>query len=173
MREIDTLTNMVQNPVDSSSFRTVMGRFATGVTIVTVSNNGKPHGMTVNAFSSVSLDPTLILICLERQTLTAAVIRQTGTFAINILTSRQKRLAEIFSEANNEASRFDNVSYGLSAQGLPVLKDTLGYLECVLRDEYDGGDHFIFIGEVVGLSLEKDSNAPLLYYKSDYTTLNP
>jgi 3-hydroxy-9,10-secoandrosta-1,3,5(10)-triene-9,17-dione monooxygenase reductase component len=173
MREIDTVTHMVENPVDSSSFRSVMGRFATGVTIVTVSKNGEPHGMTVNSFTSVSLNPTLILICLDKQTLTASVIRQTGTFAINILTSRQKRLAEIFSEADNEGSRFDDVSYGLSAQGLPVIKDTLGYLECVLRDEYDGGDHYIFIGEVIDLSLERDSNAPLLYYKSDYTTLNP
>jgi flavin reductase (DIM6/NTAB) family NADH-FMN oxidoreductase RutF len=167
------MSQIQENIIDIDLFRSVMGRFATGITVVTVSENGEPHGMTVNAFSSVSLNPVLLLICLDKQALTNSILKRTGKFTVNVLTSQQERLAEVFSEQNNEGTRFDDVPYHTSALDTPILEDTLGYLECTVRDEYDSGDHTIFIGEVVDLSLGNDSVGPLLFYNSNYTSFNP
>lgn len=154
--------------IDSSLFRDVMGRFATGVTIVTVQEAGAPHGMTVNSFTSVSLDPTLVLICLDRGAATTEMLSRTGRFTVNILSVDQRHLAQRFAESENERDRFNGVEFTVSVEGTPILDDVLGYMTCTVKDIVDGGDHLIFIGEVVALGYTKRDQQPLLYYRGNY-----
>jgi flavin reductase (DIM6/NTAB) family NADH-FMN oxidoreductase RutF len=157
--------------LDAKTFKSVLGRFATGVTIVTVQENDTPHGMTVNAFSSVSLDPLLVLVCLEKDANTTSILQRTETFSVNILADHQEHLSKRFAMSENEMNRFDGISYTESAIGTPVLDNTLGYLSCTVRDTHDAGDHLIFIGEVVDMGHDDGSEHPLVYFKSRYRSL--
>ncbi len=157
--------------IGTTDFKKVMSRFATGVTVVSVSLRGEPHGMTVSSFCSVSLDPMLILVCLDKDAVTTSIITQTGKFAVNILSLEQESVARIFAGKENENSKFSDIDYFISENGLPILGRTLGYLECTLRYTYDGGDHTIFVGEITDLALVSPDAAPLLYFRSDYKSL--
>ncbi len=157
--------------IDSSQFREVMGRFATGVTIVTVQESDVLHGMTVNSFTSVSLEPMLTLICLDKGATTTEILRRTVKFTVNILHTDQKHLARRFAESDNERDRFDGIGYTISEEGTPILDDVLGYLTCTVINIVEGGDHYIFIGEVVDLAYAENDRQPLLYYRGNYNSL--
>jgi flavin reductase (DIM6/NTAB) family NADH-FMN oxidoreductase RutF len=153
---------------DPASFRSVLGRFASGVTIVTARDEaGVDYGMTVSAFSSLSLEPPLVLICVEQRCKMHHVLMSTSQFAVNILALGQEPLARRFSERCED--RFQGVGYARGITGVALLNDTLAYVECNLHDRCPGGDHTIFIGEVIAATARPER--PLLYYRGGYAQL--
>lgn len=148
-------------------FRQLLGRFASGITVLTtVDARGRPHGMTVSAFSSLSLDPPLILVCVDRAA-TMLDVLDTGThFAVNVLAEGQENLSRRFSLEEMEL-RFEGVAHSSGIGGVPVLHGALVTLECRRSARHDAGDHAIFVGEVVGGTLDPAAR-PLLYYAGAY-----
>jgi len=151
-----------------NDFRKAMGCFATGVTVITVDQDGEVHGMTANAFTAVSLDPVLVLVCVDRRARTHAHLHARKRFGVNVLRSDQQavseyyaRSAETHQQPESAGARFDR-----TAHGTPVLRGALAYLECRLRSAQPAGDHTIFIAEVEEV-LVRDGD-PLLYFRSQY-----
>ncbi len=135
--------------IDKDFFRQVMGRFATGVTVVTTHDHGTPAGLTVNAFTSLSLNPPLVLICVDLTSSVLPIIRESGIFAVNILDSQQEYLSTCF--ATPSADRYEHFCYAdfqSAATGAPILNGTLAFIDTRIVAEYPGGDHVIFIGQV-------------------------
>lgn len=158
------------SPVD---FRTAMGAFATGVTVVTVrSSDDVLHGMTVNSFSSVSLDPMLVLVCLNATSRGVQLIADAGVFGVNVLSSTQEALSRWFASRARPAdsSMFDGVDIQSGATGCPVLPDASASFDCRVHRLHDGGDHVIAVGEVVALRHRADRE-PLLFHAGSYRSL--
>lgn len=153
--------------IDKALFREVMGQFATGVTIVTGRLDEQCHGMTANAFTSVSLDPTLVLVCVNREARTHQFIADAGAFAVNILAEAQQHLAELFSRRWDGTDRFAAVDHHHGPSGSPIIDGCLAYLDCHLVAAYPSGDHTIYVGEVVEADISRDGR-PLLYYDRGY-----
>ena len=152
-------------PISDEDFRSALSRFPSGVTVVTTKDGaGRFHGITVSAFSSVSLDPPLVLICIERSTVSHEAFIESGVFAVNILSSEQSGVSERFASPHDD--KFNGVDFRLGELGLPLISGCLVNLECKVRNTGDGGDHTIFIGEVE--SAEIGDGDPLLYFRSDY-----
>jgi flavin reductase (DIM6/NTAB) family NADH-FMN oxidoreductase RutF len=159
--------------IDPKVFRSALGRFATGVTVVTVKDGGAAHGMTANAFSSVSLDPPLVLVCVDHKANSLDLIRRSGRFAINFLAEEQKGLSDWFAgKGRDAADQFASVPHEAGENGSPILKGHIGALECGLHEEYAGGDHSIFLGRVTRVLLPEEVRAPLLFYASAYRKMN-
>jgi flavin reductase (DIM6/NTAB) family NADH-FMN oxidoreductase RutF len=135
--------------IEKDFFRQVMGRFATGVTVVTASNEGTVGGITVNAFCSVSLNPPLVLVCIDLASTTLPVIRTSGAFAVNMLTDQQEHLSRCFATQSSERyEHFCHAGYHTVATGMPILDDVLAFIDARIIAEYPGGDHAIFLGQV-------------------------
>lgn len=159
--------------VDKALFRQVVGRFAAGVTVVTTGKDGVHHGMTATAFCSLSLEPTLVLVCVERTANTLPVLRSAGIFNINLLSEDQEHLSRLFADKSlQETHGFKDVEHSLASNGAPLLKDCIGYIQCRVVDTHEGGDHVIFIGEVEIAELG-DESTPLLYWRSGYRKIDP
>jgi flavin reductase len=159
--------------VDASAFREAMGSFPTGVTVVTVaSGDGNIHGMTVNSFSSVSLDPMLVLICLKKTSRGLGLIERAGAFAVNVLSAGQHDLSRRFANRHRPAgpAMFDGLSFELGAAGCPVLVDATASFDCRLRQSHRAGDHLIVLGEVVAL-LHRPQLEPLIFHAGTYKSL--
>jgi 4-nitrophenol 2-monooxygenase / 4-nitrocatechol 4-monooxygenase, reductase component len=154
-------------PIDEYRFRQAMGHFATGVTVVTTAHGGHLYGMTVSSFASLSLKPPLVLICIEKLLATQTAIAEAGQFAVNVLEQGQEHLSRRF--ATRENDKFMGVAWDTSRFGLPVLEGALAIIECQLRDTFPGGDHTIFVGEVMDAEINQGS--PLLYYRRGYHEL--
>lgn len=151
-------------PIHIDDFKTVMSKFSTGVTIVTSTFEGSHHGLTVNAFCSVSLSPPLVLICIEKGTKGHLFIEKSGRFAVNMLSSQQVTLSRRFSDPETDTdARFRGVDFALSANGLPWLSGAIAHLDCRIHQSYDGGDHTIFVGEVMDLQTDSEP-FPLIYF---------
>jgi 3-hydroxy-9,10-secoandrosta-1,3,5(10)-triene-9,17-dione monooxygenase reductase component len=146
-------------------FREVFGRFATGVAVITSAGPTGTGGMTANALCSLSLDPLLALVCFENETRTLPIVRDAGRFAVNILSSSQKRLAGVFASKMPEAEKLDMVEHRFE-HGLPIIQGTIAWAACELRELIAGGDHTIVIGEVIGLGLADGD--PLLWFEGRY-----
>ncbi len=159
--------------IDSVLFRRVMRRFATGITLVTVRDGATLHAMTANSFASVSLNPTLVLVCIVKDGTTHALVSQTGLFAVNILSAAQQELAMRFAhQVPMPADPFADIHWHTSATGTPVLDDGIAYLDCKVVAAHDAGDHTIFIGEVLDAGFGSARDAPpLLYLDSHYAKL--
>lgn len=154
--------------LDKAEFRSVMGCFATGVTVVTTrSASGELHGLTANAFSSVSLEPPLVLVCISKKSESYPCFEQSGVFTVNILEAAQEHLSRRFAESGG--NKFEGVEYQVGANGAPILGGVLAYLECKVAAVYEGGDHTIYVGEVQ--QVEARSGAPLLFYRGGYRDL--
>ncbi|UEM22765.1 flavin reductase family protein [Skermanella mucosa] len=154
---------------DRRAFRNALGCFATGITVVTtVSDAGETFGLTANSFSSVSLDPPLVLFCLGRSSNALDVFTTSGRFAVNVLSETQRDLSVRFSTAIGD--RWDGVEWEAWETGSPILKGCLASLDCTTESVHDGGDHVILVGRVKRLSSLPDGK-PLLYYKGDYARL--
>lgn len=153
--------------VDPRSFRKTLGCFASGVTVVTTLTPGtrEPVGVTVSAFSSLSLDPPLVLFCLGNSTSSIDAFRTFGHFAVNILSEHQKDLSIRF--ASRSGDKWQGVARSEGANGVPVLGGCLATLECDLHQAIDGGDHQIFIGKVVKLR-HQEGGSPLVYFRGSY-----
>lgn len=155
-------------PVSQEEFRTALSRFASGVTVVTTKDGGgKIHGLTVSAFCSVSLEPPLVLVCIEKAAASHFAFQESGLFAANVLNVTQQDISERF--ASQLIDRFDGLDFSLSEHGLPTLAGCLATLECKIVHSYDGGDHTVYIGTV--LNSDANDGDPLLYFRSDYRTL--
>jgi len=182
--------------IETDFFRQVMGQFATGVTVVTTCNQGTLAGLTVNAFCSVSLEPPLVLICVDLTSNTLPHIRESDTFVVNILTNQQEHLSRCFATSSEERyEHFCHASYHLAATGSPVIDGLLAFIDARIVAEYPGGDHAIFVGQVEAMGTggqvafadeadkrhctltECDGNAPtddrvpLAYYRGQYRHL--
>ncbi|GAC1420314.1 MAG: flavin-dependent monooxygenase reductase subunit HsaB [Actinomycetota bacterium] len=156
--------------IETTMLRTVMGRFSTGVAIVTSLLDGSPVAMTANAIASVSLQPPLMLWCGDRASTTLAGVRSSGVFALNFLSDAQEHLARRFSASGPKS--FEGIAYGPQQSGAPVLKDCLAWLDCVVEVIHDGGDHEIVVGRVEAVEVGLD-RPPLVFYRSGYHTLTP
>jgi flavin reductase (DIM6/NTAB) family NADH-FMN oxidoreductase RutF len=159
--------------VDVDEYRRTAGLFATGVTVVTTALDGTIHGMTANAFTSVSLDPLLVLVCVDRRAGLHALLPQSGGFAVTVLTAEQEDLARHFALKREPggAGQFDGVDWDPApVSGAPLLKDGLAWLDCRVERILDGGDHSIFLAEVVDLG-SRGGATPLLWYAGRYHRL--
>ena len=160
-------------PLSSDQLRKILGHFATGVTVVTTRlASGQPWGFTVNAFTSVSLSPPLILVCVGHGGESFQVMSEAEYFAVNFLAEDQEELSRVF--ASRSQDRFERVPHGDSTHGAPLLHGCLGFLECRKTASHAHGDHTILIGEV--LAGEARGGSPLLFYRSSYgrmETLKP
>ena len=152
--------------VNSDQFRDVMGRFATGVTVVTTSNQGRLEGLTASAFSSVSLEPPLVLVCIGKDSSCYGAFSGGSFFAINILSAEQTGLSVRFS--SDVGDRFEGVAHETWVTGAPILAGAIAAVDCTLYAVYDGGDHSILVGRVERLGpIRKDAD-PLIYYRGAY-----
>ncbi|WP_075618228.1 flavin reductase family protein [Paenisporosarcina indica] len=151
--------------MDDRLFRNVMGSFATGVTVITTEIDGDIHGMTANAFMSISLNPKLIAISIGERARMLQYIKSAKQFAVNILSSNQINESKQFSGQLNLEHEVAFESY----KGLPILQNSLAVVTCKLHSEYEAGDHTIFIGQVTGVKLEQHN--PLLYSQGKYREL--
>ena len=160
--------------VDPDRFRAVLGRFVTGITVVTtmdeVAGAPQPFGTTVNAFNSVSLDPPLVLITIGRDRSIHPVIARTRRFAVNILAEGGQGLSDCFAGAPSAIPReaFCGASYRLDAAGQPLLEEAMAWISCGLERTIEAGDHTIYIGRVVGLDASDRADWPLLYFTRRY-----
>ena len=157
--------------IESLDFRKALGAFATGITILTVDNDGEIHGMTANAFSSVSLTPPLVLVCVDQRARSHSLLHARQRFGINVLASDQLAISEYFARAtetdetpDEAGARFDRTRHGT-----PVLRGALAYLECRLSSAQIAGDHTIFVGEVEDLVVREGE--PLIYFRGNYRAL--
>jgi flavin reductase len=158
---------------DVTAFRVAMGSFPTGVTVVTVaSDDGNMHGITVNSFSSVSLDPMLVLVCLNETSRGIGLIEQAGAFVVNVLSARQQDVSHWFANRYRPAgsTMFDGVPFEPGVTGCPVLVDAAASFDCRLRQSHRAGDHLIVLGEVVAL-VHRPQLEPLIFHAGSYKVL--
>ncbi len=155
--------------ISKDEFRAALGRFPSGVTVVTTKdNNGKLHGITVSAFSSVSLEPPMILVCVDKRAGSHDAFAETGAFVVHILAEENEAHSNQF--ASHSSDKFNNIEYRKGIEEIPVLENTLVALECRLAHAHEGGDHTIFVGEIQNVEI-KDGN-PLVYWQGDYRKLS-
>lgn len=158
--------------VDPFEFRTTIGHFATGVTVITTCDGDRLHGMTANAVSSLSLDPVMVLVCVDKTTHAHPVISDSGVFAVNILGEHQEALSRVFAKKGEpEVGSLRGQAYRRGSTGVPILADCLAFIECRVKSVLDGGDHSIFLGEVVSEGVENPDVKPLLFYRGGYHSL--
>jgi len=152
----------------TNEFRVAMACFATGVTIITVDQQGEVHGMTANAFTSVSLEPMLVLVCVDQRARTHAHLHARKRFGVNVLRSDQQSISEYYSRTSEVHDHPEEAGahFDRTAHGTPVLHGALAYLECSLRHAEDAGDHTIFIAEVEDVVVREGE--PLLYFRRRY-----
>lgn len=154
--------------IDSDTFRSVLGRFATGITIVTARDDaGHDHGMTVSAFCSLSLEPPMILVCVDHAASMHELLLAHPRFGVSILSSDQEEYSRRF--AAEKFDRFDGIAYSRGECGVVLLNDSLAHLECRVIQHYDAGDHTIFIAAVD--RAEPHDGRPLMYYRGGYAEL--
>lgn len=154
--------------MDPDTFRAVLGRFASGVTVVTARDeHGRDHGMTVSAFSSLSLEPPMVLVCIAKNATMHDMLVRCQHFGVNILAAGQEALSRRFAGA--DPNRFEGVGFERGSTGVALLEESLAHLECRVAATYPGGDHTIITGEVLHATVRQDR--PLLYYRGGYAQL--
>jgi flavin reductase (DIM6/NTAB) family NADH-FMN oxidoreductase RutF len=156
--------------MDTATFRATLARLATGITVVTTrDHHGVDHGMTVSAFSSLSLDPPLVLVCIDEAATVAEPLAVADHFGVSILGAEQESVSRRF--ATQDTDRFDGIAVTRTPSGLALIDGALAQLECAIVARYPGGDHTIVVGEV--LSAQSRDGAPLLYFRGGYRHLAP
>lgn len=156
--------------IDEARFRQVLGRFATGVTVVTGVASDRPVGLAVNSFTSVSLEPPLVAFCVSRESITWPMLRTAGAFCVNILAEDQEAVSRAF--AGRGPDRFLGVGWRPAPSGAPVLSGVLGWIDCTVYAEYEAGDHLIVVGVVRELEAAHEGR-PLLFYRGGYGRFEP
>lgn len=156
--------------IDRQRFKAALRRWASGVTIVTTRAGERVFGMTASAFSSVSLEPPLVLVCIDKQAHTLPWIVESGVFAVNVLAKGQRELADRFATEGNELARFEGIACRSGPSGAPWLPDTVAVLDCRVAVAHDAGDHWIYVGEVRATEVAA-GREPLLYYDARYRAL--
>jgi flavin reductase (DIM6/NTAB) family NADH-FMN oxidoreductase RutF len=163
----------IQQAFNSREFRDALGSFATGVTVITSQGVEHPYGMTANAFSSVSLDPPLVLVCVIKGTEGAAAIESNGCFAVNILGLDQEPISRYFASKDRPRGpdAFSQIPHLRAATGSPIIEGTTAYLDCRLHAAHEAGDHVIFIGEVMAMGVDPEVQ-PLLFHRGKYRLIH-
>jgi 3-hydroxy-9,10-secoandrosta-1,3,5(10)-triene-9,17-dione monooxygenase reductase component len=151
-------------------FRKVMGHFVTGVSVVTTLDGDQPQGITVNALSSVSLEPPLVLVALDRRRFITPTVRRAGRYAVNVLAESQQALSDCFAGAPVTPGRdlFCGAAWHAGTTGLPLLEGAIATLECTVVETFSAGDHDLFVGRVDALASYEQQPQPLLYYRRRY-----
>lgn len=157
---------VVRDPADPRAFRSALGRFASGLTVITCRVGDRLHGMTCQSFASVSLDPPMISICLTEGSGTLTAIQQAGSFCVNVLADDQQGLSDRF--GRNHGDRWAGLPWTANPDGHPALPGCLLWLDCQLATQVAAGDHVIIIGSVRGLRLGDSAAGPLLYFGGEY-----
>ena len=155
--------------VTQAEFRKALGSFATGVTVITVDCDGEVHGMTANAFTSVSLDPLLVLVCVDHRARTHTHLNARKRFGVNVLAENQRAISQYYADpspTHEHAEREAGARFDRTQHGTPVLHGALAYLECRLHTAQDAGDHTIFIAEVEDVVVRQGD--PLVYFRGEY-----
>ena len=158
--------------LDALEYRRVVGRFATGITVVTTVGGGRHHALTCNSFTSVSLDPVLVLFCAEKTARFHDAVLASGSWAVSVLSTGQERISRHFAVRGRElAGQFDDLPHTFGpVTGAVVLDGALAAMECRTASVLDAGDHTVLVGEVLGLSVPEPAADPLLYYEGRYRT---
>ncbi len=156
-------------PPTKDEFRGAMGRFATGVTVITTRLGNDLHGMTANAVTALSLEPLMVLVCVDKAADTHDILLQAGVFAVNILSEDQAEISDRFAKKEFDGAHgLDGLPHHLAGSGAPIIDGALAYLDCRTITEHHGGDHTIFIGEVME-AWEAAEGDPLLFYRGKYS----
>ncbi len=160
--------------IDAASYRRIIGQFATGVTVVTTAVDGWLHGITANALTSVSLDPLLLLVCVDKEAHGHEELAAGGRFGVNILSDEQEDISNLFATkaAPEQGQLRGGVPYRLGPHGTPLLEGCLSYIECDVVESHEGGDHTIFIGQVLGAETLREV-PPLLFFQGRYRRIQP
>ncbi|HEX2836037.1 MAG TPA: flavin reductase family protein [Thermoanaerobaculia bacterium] len=154
-------------PIDDAGFKLAMSHFASGVTVVTTEHEGARYGMTVSAFSSLSLHPPLVLVCIEKNVKSHEAIAKAKKFGVSVLSSSQADLSNRF--ASRRDDKFDGVAIRTGELDVPLIEGAICTLVCKLHESLPGGDHTVFVGEVV--DAHSNESAPLVYFRSGYREL--
>lgn len=155
--------------IDQQAFRDCLGCFVTGVTVVTsVGRNGEHVGLTVNSFNSVSLDPPMVLFSLDRRAQSLPVLEAAGRFAVSVLSDHQEAVSNRF--ARRDADKWDGTAFRTGETGCRLIEDAMATFDCRTYAQHDGGDHVIFVGEVLAMDIDP-AKRPLVYYKGRYNSL--
>lgn len=152
--------------ISPEDFKAALGRWATGVTIVTARAGDRVHGMTVSAFTEVSLDPPLVLFCADKASNTLPLVEEGRVFAVNVLARDQEALSNRFASKKHEWQRFDGLDYEQGESGAPLLSGAVTNLDCRVVASHDHGDHVVYIGEV--LAVRTSDRPPLLHFHGRY-----
>ena len=153
-------------PIDAEKFKSVLGSWATGVTVVTSQDNDLRQGMTVSAFNEVSLDPPLVLVSADKASNTRGIIERSRAFTVSILAEDQDGISNLFADKKREEVRFDGLDCSLGETGCPRIPDALAWLDCRVTESLDAGDHVVYIGRVEAAEVtERDA---LLYFRGRY-----
>lgn len=158
--------------VDQSAFRGALGRFASGVTVVSTLHDGVDHAMTASAFTSVSLDPPLVLVCSHRTSRFHEAVLASGVWGVSILAEEGIAASAWFAHRGRPLEdQMQGISFHRAGSGVALLDESLAWLECSTVSVHDGGDHTILVGEVTWAAVNDDVDDPLLYYRSHYGTI--
>ncbi|HSL59632.1 MAG TPA: flavin reductase family protein [Acidimicrobiales bacterium] len=157
-------------PIDPLDFRRVLGHFPTGVTVVTAAPDGEPQGMTVGSFFSISLDPPLVGLCADKRSTSWPRIDPAGVFAVNVLADDQAHLSSHF--ASKADDKFEGIEWRPGVTGSPILAGVVGHIDCRTEQSIDAGDHWIVVGRVVELDVDRETR-PLLFFQGGYGRFEP
>jgi 3-hydroxy-9,10-secoandrosta-1,3,5(10)-triene-9,17-dione monooxygenase reductase component len=157
--------------VDEARFRQVLGHFPTGVTVVTTMVDGRPVGLAVGSFCSLSLDPPLVLFCPAANSSTFPAIRESGVFCVNVLGEDQEEICRAF--AGKGPDKFQGIGWKPAATGSPVITDVLAWIDCRVDTIHDAGDHFIVVGRVLDVGVDDHRGGPLIFYRGGYGRFSP
>ena len=158
--------------IDPLEFRNVIGHFATGVTVITTGDGDELHGMTANSVTSLSLDPVMLLICVDKTSHTWRMLEASGAFTVNILGAHQEDVSRAFAKKGEpEIGSLRGFPFVRGRTGTPRLEDCRAFVECKVAEVLDGGDHSIFLGEVVDEGIVTDG-PPLIFYRGRYATID-
>ena len=159
--------------IDTRLFRDVCGNFATGVSVVTMVGDSGPRGLTANAISALSLDPTLFLVCVDLGATSYPVIDEAGKFAINLLAEDQEDVSNFFAGTTPADNPMGEIEYHMSDLGSPLIAGSLAWLDCRTHSILEGGDHKIFVGEVASCEIVRPEADPLLFFRGRYRGIRP
>jgi len=152
--------------IDPRAFRHALSNFCTGVTVISATDAADPVGFACQSFSSLSLDPPLVLFCPTKSSRTWPAIEQAGTFCVNVLAHDQQNISQVFGTSGPD--RFAQVSWRPAPSGAPIIDDVLTWIDCTIQHVHDGGDHWIVVGRVTALGDQRDAR-PLLFYRGRYS----
>jgi 3-hydroxy-9,10-secoandrosta-1,3,5(10)-triene-9,17-dione monooxygenase reductase component len=157
------------DPPDPELFREVFGHFATGVAVITSAGPSGEGGMTASALCSLSLEPLLVLVCFDNSARTLPIVREAGTFGVNVLSTEQESLAGVFASKLPESEKLEGVAHRIE-RGVPLIEGTIAWAVCELRELIPGGDHTVAIGEVQTMGFNEGD--PLLWFRGQYRRLD-